>query len=216
MTGQNSGFRAVILDYGQVLCHAPAPADIERMANVFGVAAAEFPHMYGRPRRAYDRGDLTAEEYWKQIATEAGASLSAADVEKLRKWDVELWSSIDPNMMAWVDELNAAGMKTAILSNMHPDMVAHVRRECEWARKFTCAVYSSELRVAKPEAAIYEHTLRCLEVAASQALFVDDNPENVRGAEAVGIRSLQMRTAAEFRRDLEEMGFSVLPVVGSQ
>jgi len=51
-------------------------------------------------------------------------------------------------------------------------------------------VVSWELGVLKPDARIYRIALERLGVPAGEALFVDDRPENVAGAEAVGMRGL--------------------------
>ena len=66
-------------------------------------------------------------------------------------------------------------------------------------------------KLIKPDAAIYEHSLRGVEVRASEALFVDDKEPNVKGALAVGMRALQFRSLEQFVSELEKLGSSVLP-----
>lgn len=51
-------------------------------------------------------------------------------------------------------------------------------------------VFSYELGLRKPDAAIYHETLRRLGAAAAESVFIDDRPENVAGAEAVGMHGV--------------------------
>jgi len=49
---------------------------------------------------------------------------------------------------------------------------------------------SQELGMRKPEARIYQHVLDAEGVAADQAVFFDDNPQNIEAARALGIESV--------------------------
>jgi FMN phosphatase YigB (HAD superfamily) len=91
-------------------------------------------------------------------------------------------------------------------------MVRYVRQEFDWLDQFDHLTFSAEVRLIKPDAAIYEHSLRGVGVAASEALFVDDKEPNVQGARAVGLRALRFRSVEQLRSDLQELGFPVLPV----
>lgn len=62
---------------------------------------------------------------------------------------------------------------------------------------------TAELGVAKPDPAVFELVLSKLGLDASRACFVDDLPENVEGARAVGLRAhlhTDPATTAEFLR----------------
>jgi len=201
--------RAVIFDYGEVLCHPPTPEAIGRLASVFQVSPKDFPELYMRNRGLYDRGDLTAEAYWMKLAHDAGVKIAGNQVETLSAWDVEMWSTINVEMMKWAKDLRSAGIKTAILSNMPEDMVIHVRKNFHWLGDFDCHVFSSEIGVIKPGAGIYQHCLECLKVHPSEALFIDDREANVRGARELGIHGIQFQSGTQLSRDLTEMGLPI-------
>ena len=55
--------RAIILDYGEVLCLRPTEKQLRRMADVFGIGIPRFETLYENNRRAYDRADLTPDRY---------------------------------------------------------------------------------------------------------------------------------------------------------
>jgi len=48
--------RAVILDYGEVLCHIPSMETIERLAHIFQMDPQTFLPIYLDTRAPYDRG----------------------------------------------------------------------------------------------------------------------------------------------------------------
>src|SRR5271165_7338837 len=218
VTEPNNGspeFKAVILDYGQVLAAHPTVKDFARMAEMFNVDFDLFYQLWDASRGPYDRGDFTAEEYWLNLAAETNTSLDRGQIEILRQVEVEIWAHPIPPMLDWVSQLQAAGIKTALLSNMPTDLVTYLRTNCDWVGNFAFKTFSSEVRLIKPDPQIYEHTLQGLGVSAREALFVDDRQDNIRAAHGLGIHALQFRSVAQLRRDLEVLGFPVLPAESS-
>jgi putative hydrolase of the HAD superfamily len=208
---RDSGVKAVILDYGEVLCLRPTEEQIRRMAGVFGIGTSQFATLYEKNRLAYDRGDLTPEQYWFSFADEPGIRLDAAQIPLLRAWDVEMWSNTNPGMIEWLESIHSNGTRTALLSNMHMDMVSKVRREFGWIRHFDGLVFSCELHLAKPEVAIYEHCLQALGATAHETLFIDDREVNVKAAQRIGIRAIRFESVEQLRSELEDIGFPILP-----
>lgn len=203
--------RAVILDYGEVLCFLPTPDAIARMARIFRIDPQSFLPIYTASRGPYDRGDLLPEEYWHTFASQVGVTLSGDLVEELRRWDLEMWSRTNDPMIRWLNNLRNAGLKTAILSNMPSDMVIHVRRNFPWMKDFDHQIFSAEVRRIKPEPAIYQHSLYVLKVPASEILFVDDRDANLEQARASGMRGIRFQSVQQLRDDLQALGFHVLP-----
>jgi putative hydrolase of the HAD superfamily len=203
--------RAVILDYGQVLARCPTPEEFGRMAKTFNVSFELFYELWEASRNLYDRGDLTAEEYWLRLAAQTNTPIDREQIEILRQVEIEVWAHTNPDMLDWVSRLHAAGIKTGLLSNMPLDLAAHVRTNCKWMENFAFKTLSAEVRLIKPEPAIYEHTLRGLGVAAAEAIFVDDRETNVQAARKLGIRAIHFQSIARLKDDLEALGFPILP-----
>jgi putative hydrolase of the HAD superfamily len=203
--------KAVILDYGEVLCYPPTAEEMGRMASPFGMDAVRFRKLWDRDRLRYDHGDLSPEAYWSVVAKDTGTQLTPEQVAHLRQWDQEMWAHDNPTMVEWLRQVHSSGVKTGLLSNMPHDMIRYVRQKFAWLDQFDHQTFSAEVSLIKPDAAIYEHSLRGVGVAASEALFVDDKEANVLGARAVGIRAIQFRSVEQLRSDLKELGFPVLP-----
>ncbi len=211
--GNSSRINAVILDYGEVLCHRASDEEFHRMAKLFGTEEKAFRTLWEKNRGAYDRGDITAEAYWTAMAEDTGVSIDAEELDQVFKWDIEMWANINAQMVTWLRQLRRAEIKTALLSNMHPAMISYLRENFDWLGLFDFKTFSAEVRMIKPDRAIYEHTLRGLGAKAEETLFVDDREINVRAARELGIHAVRFQSMEQLRRELEAMGFPVLPVV---
>jgi len=203
--------KAVILDYGQVLARCPTVEEFERLAEMFNLSFDTFYELWEASRGPYDRGDLTADEYWLKVAAQTNSSLDREQIKMLRKIEVEIWAHPIPGMFDWVSQLRAAGFKTGLLSNMPWDLVNHVRTNCRWMENFTFKTLSAEVRLIKPDPTIYQHALNGLGVSAAETLFVDDREPNIRAARALGMRAIQFLSISQLKDDLEALGFPLLP-----
>jgi putative hydrolase of the HAD superfamily len=210
-TAKPSEIRAVILDFGEVLCHLPSADTIERLAFLFQMDPRTFLPIYLETRAPYDRGDLLPGEYWRKFAEQAGVKITADAIEQARELDLELWSHINDAMILWVQQLHAAGFKTAILSNMPADMATHIRNNFAWISHFDQHIFSGEVRSVKPEPAIYQHCIDALGVKPSEALFIDDRDINLEQARAAGIHGIRFQSVEQLREDLQALGFTILP-----
>jgi putative hydrolase of the HAD superfamily len=210
-SSKNSKIKAVILDYGEVLCYPPTVQEMGRMAAPFRMEPVPFRKLWDKNRLLYDRGDLSPEAYWSMLAKDAGMQPTPEQFAQLCEWDLEMWAHDNPVMVEWLRQLRAAGVKTALLSNMPHDMIRYIRQKFGWLNLFDHQTFSAEVNLIKPDAAIYEHSLRGVGAAASEALFVDDKEANVQGARAVGMRAIRFQSVDQLRRDLEAEGFPVLP-----
>ena len=210
-----TGIRALILDYGEVLCHRPAPDQLHQMAHLAGWDEETLMERYFRERGLYDRGDLAPIDYWSRVVAES-VDLSNGALASLQKLDVEMWSNLNPDMIGWLGDARAAGLKTAVLSNMPADMACHARKSFNWLKGLDCVVLSCEVGRIKPEPEIYQRCVEGLDLPAEAALFIDDRAANVEGARRAGLQSLRFQTLEGLRNDLRELGFPILPKVNAR
>ncbi len=185
--------RALVLDLGEVLVRSQPAALVERMAHIAAVPLADFRAAYWAHRHEFDLAS-DPRGYWDDVLRDARSPLDgparAAARAQLGAVDAESWTQYREPVWELAREFKAAGGKTAMLSNCGPEVIDRVRAQREVARYFDAMVISWEERVLKPDARIYRIALERLGVSPGEALFVDDRPENVAGAEAVGMRGL--------------------------
>lgn len=215
-SGKASAIRAVIFDYGEVL--API-APVERfapMAKILNTTPERLVERYMQNRVDYDRGDISAAEYWGGFGRENGVTLADAHIDELDRRDCDLWWNLDPTLLDWVDRLRANGIKAGVISNMFIGLAKQIREKAPWLDRFDDYTFSAEIRATKPDPAIYQHSLRRLGVKAGEALFLDDRETNIKGAQAIGMEGLLYSTPTRLRKDLEAWAFPILPAAAGE
>jgi putative hydrolase of the HAD superfamily len=202
--------RALVVDYGEVLCHAADPAGLAAMASVVDVEPARFIDAYWQHREAYDRGLLDGAAYWRLVGDGLDIELDDALATELVAADILLWTRFDPEMLAWVDAVVDSGVPVGLLSNMVREIGIHLRDELRLFERFASVTYSYEELLAKPDPAIYERALEGLGVAAEDSLFVDDRAVNVEAARDVGMHAHRFTGRDELVREIDSRYLLVL------
>lgn len=196
--------RAVVLDYGEVLCEPADPAAMDRMARDAGLEPAAFRELYWALREDYDRGTFDGPAYWRRFGERAGVAMSETLIRTLIEQDIELWTRIEPGMVAWADALIRRGVRVALLSNMVREIGGHLRDTIGLFRHFTHVTFSYEIGAVKPEPAIYRHVLAGVGVEPAEALLIDDRPVNIEGARALGMHGLVFAGHAPLLASLDD------------
>jgi putative hydrolase of the HAD superfamily len=189
---------AVLFDYGLVLTGPPDPGAWEEMRAIFGVEEPALHAAYWQHRHDYDRGALDAQGYWEAVARDLHRRMMEPQLGLLLQADTTLWTQPNQPMIDWAAALQAAGVRTGILSNLGDAMEAGVLRTCPWMNGFAHHTFSHRLRMAKPESAVYRHAAQGLGVLSAAVLFIDDRAENIRGAQEAGMQAIQYLDHAQF------------------
>jgi HAD superfamily hydrolase (TIGR01509 family) len=109
-------------------------------------------------------------------------------------------------MLAWQVALKQRGFLTAILSNMGDSVLENMQREFDWLPRFDVLVWSYQLRMAKPDPAIYHYVLQKLGSRPEETLFLDDKLVNIHAAQALGLKAIQFSSVEKLRKDLVASG----------
>jgi putative hydrolase of the HAD superfamily len=189
-----------------VLTGPPDPAAYKQLLAITGLTSAQLDKYYWADRHAYDEGKLTGLAFWQKILADAKLKLYPSAAEELSLWDARMWTTQNGDMLDWQQQLSQAGILTAILSNIGDSVLENMQREFTWLDRFDVLVWSYQLRMAKPEAAIFHHVLKQLGTQPEETLFIDDKSINVEAAEALGIRGLVFTTPVQLRADLIAQG----------
>jgi putative hydrolase of the HAD superfamily len=180
---------ALILDYGEVLCHPMRPGGMALLASQMGALESEMAAAYWRHRRDYDLG-MPSGEYWTLVAQDLGASLDEGVLASLVTIDVDSWTDYRDEMWTLAATFRQAGGRLGMLSNGVREIVTRIRSDRDLPSLFDAVVISYELQLAKPEPEIYRVTLDRLGVGPATALFVDDRLENIETARELGFQTL--------------------------
>ncbi|WP_170140573.1 HAD family hydrolase [Kushneria indalinina] len=128
------------------------------------------------------------------MSSEAFAQHYAGWVTGLYPGTQELLERIDPRFYM------------AILSNnnaLHWPVIQRTGLEVH----FDAVFLSHEIGYRKPDPRAWQYVLETLECSASQVVFLDDNPECVDAARALGVRSHLVKGREALEACLEEEGY---------
>lgn len=200
--------RAVVFDYGMVLTGPPDPEAHAALLRLSGLTAERLDSLYWVDRPAYDTGELTGLAFWRKLVHDGGLALSEETIHELNRQDARMWTTENPTMLAWQQQLKAHGLRTAILSNMGDSVLESVERNFAWIHGFDVLVWSFQTGLAKPDPAIYRILLERLGSKPEEVLFLDDKLENVEAARRLGMHSLVFTTVDQLRADLSSNGFA--------
>jgi putative hydrolase of the HAD superfamily len=192
----------VIFDLGEVLAtpphlYASLAAPLDRHPEAVEAA-------YWSSRDAYDRGG-TAQVYWSDVLAELGVTPTESVIAELTRIDTEAWTTIRPDAMSLLSSLSGKGVRVGILSNATREM-AQAARRTPWAQYITDWFFSSELRLAKPDRAIYHHVSNALGLPPEYILFLDDRPVNVEAALGAGWDAHVWISGADTRTWMHDLG----------
>jgi putative hydrolase of the HAD superfamily len=189
--------RSVVFDFGNVICFPPAQEKYERAAADAGLPVDEFLAAMWKDRLPYDGGE-TSQEYWRKVAAHASTEFDDSLIERMVQHEIGFWNTFDARVFDWMKALRAAGFTIGILSNLPHPIAASLRATPGFMEHFDHVTFSCDLRLFKPQSAIYEHSFRGLNVAPAETLFIDDKQVNVDGARAVGMNAELFTTWEEF------------------
>jgi putative hydrolase of the HAD superfamily len=178
--------RTVIFDYGEVISLSPSDTDRAVIEKLAGVDPDGFWASYHAHRPEVDLGVAGVRAYWRAIAADTGADWDDARVHELWVADYRSWLSVNPAIPGVLRDLRAGGTRLALLSNAAADFGGYFRHGI-LGEYFAACYVSGELKLLKPDAAIYQHVLDDLGIEPSEAIFIDNRADNVRGAAALGI-----------------------------
>jgi len=180
------------------------------MLTITGVTGDKLHKAYWALRHDYDRGALNGLDYWYAVAKHARVSFGHTQIETLLTADVDLWAQPNRPMIAWSSQLQRAGVRTAILSNIGDAMAVGLSARLPWLQSFERCIWSYALRMAKPEPEIFRTTMEMLHLDAGRILFIDDKQENVAAAQSLGMQAIRYSDQANFERSIQDSEFARL------
>lgn len=105
--------------------------------------------------------------------------------------------------------LKNAGYSLFALSNWPAEKFALVRPRYPFLEWFDELVVSGEVKLVKPEPAIYRHLLERAARPAQECLFIDDHAPNIHTAVELGFQTILFESASQLEAELRRRGISV-------
>ena len=102
--------------------------------------------------------------------------------------------------------LQQRGHRLHFLSNMPAPLADHLQRQHAFLALFDSGIYSSQVQLAKPEAAIYTLAQQRFGGDPAATLFIDDIPENIEAAQRQGWQARLFTRPDALADELRELG----------
>ncbi|MDR0598568.1 MAG: HAD family phosphatase [Treponema sp.] len=198
--------KAAAFDFGGVISLPQDEQAMDDMARAAGIETSLMRRLYWGGRSRYDQGLLSGEEYFRDILTGAGIVPPPGTLGKLVTRDLESWSRVNPQTEKLIRDLKAAGLTTAVLSNMPREFADRVAGTLPVLALPDVRVYSCDAGAVKPGEAIYRILLSRLGIEAEELAFFDDLEANVASARTLGIAAFLWEGPEKAREELENRG----------
>ena len=202
----NSANRAVIFDFGGVIFktrdYRPRHAWDDRLGLAHG-SVEQVVHG-SASWRAAQHGEIPLADYWRDVAAQLGLDLPTVAELAI---DFYRGDQLDWQVTDVIEQLLNAGVRVALLSNDVADLLRPRLMRLGIFNWFDPLIISSEVGVMKPDAAAYHVTLTWLERLPDEVIFIDDMPQNIAGANALGIHTL-------LHHDGQDLWNELLPYLG--
>ena len=200
-----TGVRAVVFDLFGTLVYETPRADwdawLDTTAAVVEADPEAFHAAWGATaveRQTGALGDI--EENLRTVAARAGAWPTDAQIAEALEVRAEMyrrWFVPRPGAQEVLPELRAVGYGLALVSMCAPDAPA-MWRASPLAGSVDAEIFSSEVALRKPDAAIYQLAAERLGVEAGACTYVGDGAyRELTGAAAVGMRPILIRDPDE-------------------
>jgi putative hydrolase of the HAD superfamily len=201
---------AVLWDFGGVILTSPFDAfrryETERGLPIDHIRRVNTTNPHTNAWALLERNEITQAEFDDLFAVESealGHRVAGADVLSLLAGDVR------PEMVAMLDRVKDAGLRTACLTNNvvggDGRDVASDDRAVEISAimdRFDVIVESSKVGVRKPEPRFYEIACELLGVQPDECVFLDDLGINLKPAAAMGMATIKVTSASQAIADL--------------
>jgi HAD superfamily hydrolase (TIGR01549 family) len=144
-----------------------------------------------------DYGLISQQEYVESVAELTGLSIEEVDAHSARGF------GRNDGLMEYIESTLRPHYKIGLLSNISRGTMEQYFSEKERAQLFDAAALSSETGMIKPNMDAFEHICRLLGVDTSEAIMIDDNADNCRGATLAGMHAIDYDGLAHLQRSLE-------------
>ena len=149
-----------------------------------------------------DRGVIPVEEFEEAFVANA-PDYEPQIREAYRKMGRMI--QLRPHTMPWVKALKERGYRLYVLSNYGEYLFLKSKDRLDFMPYMDGAVISYQIQMIKPDQEIYEYILNKYGLLPEESVFIDDRPENVEGAKAVGMSGILFENFEQTSGELEKM-----------
>ena len=159
------------------------------------------PSFAGTMRDQLFLGEISEDEYLKYVILNEGWKISIGNLKKVIRdnfhYEVKGTHAILTDLIPMVD--------LVLLSDHAREWVSYIESIHSFLNQFQQTFFSYDLRSMKKDQQTFNIVLDEVPASPQNCLFIDDNPDNVRVAETVGLAGIQFENAEQLSSELKRM-----------
>jgi FMN phosphatase YigB (HAD superfamily) len=200
-----NGIDAIIFDVGNVLLAFDEGRATERLAARTGKTRRHIDDYARRTPYVTELalGKLSKKQFFHTVANDLAFDGTYEEFAAI--WS-DIFTPIEP-MVALAESLKTRVPRLA-LSNTNAIHAEYFLERFPFLNDFDAHVFSHEVGLLKPDAAIYQHALGKYGLTAGRTIFVDDMAANVESARRVGMQAVHFQGPDQARAELTKLGVS--------
>lgn len=105
----------------------------------------------------------------------------------------------------WIRELKAKGLKLLFLSNYSQHIIDQNPECLDFIPMLDGGIFSCDVKLIKPDKAIYEKIIKEYNLTPGEAVFLDDKLANVEAAISCGMKGIHVKNHEQAALELKEL-----------
>jgi putative hydrolase of the HAD superfamily len=200
--------KAVIFDVGGVL-HTDEMKFVHRdIISILGITKKTFDESYKRLIPLIQEGKISEKQFWNWFLKDTNSKKHLPKKSLFIREFIKRYK-VNNDVIKIVKSLKSQGYKLAVLSNTIKSHV-EVNEKKGVYDGFSVRILSCEAALRKPDPKMFKLALRKLGAKFEETVFIDDKPEFVKAAKALGINGLVFKSSEILKNDLKALGLEVL------
>jgi putative hydrolase of the HAD superfamily len=193
--------RAVYFDLGGVIVRTEDKGPRTELGKSLGLDYDKMDRaVFGKESVQASLGIINEEQHWRNVVR--ALKLPESEISRI----IEIFFAGDHIDQALVDFMRSLrpAIKVGLISNAWSGLRAWIINK-KFDDAFDEMVISSEIGIAKPDARIYRQALEKLNIRPEEAVFVDDMPDNIEAAKALGMHGVAFKTSEQAIADVKNL-----------
>ncbi|HEY2825545.1 MAG TPA: HAD-IA family hydrolase [Gemmatimonadales bacterium] len=171
----------------------------------FALEQAEFDRRHHGVVLDFEQGRVPLDGYLDAVVFYRPRGFTKADFTAFMREQSVPW----PASIAVARAAAKAGYRVMTLNNESAELNAYRVKHfglTDFCSAFFC---SSTLGTSKPESGIYQLALGVAQVKATRAVFIDDRPENLAPAKALGMETIRFTDPPALEKSFAALGVTI-------
>lgn len=197
--------KQILFDCAGVLTHMNFRGTMLRLSGSEEIADSFVAKLWlpGSPWHLYDKGELNSQQIVEELVKYLPEELHP-HLETIVKYFPDMFPPME-GMEELVDELHDNGYPCYLLSNF-PERFTDMPARTPVLRKLDGMVVSYQIKMLKPDPAIFHKAADILGIDPGQTLFIDDSLPNVEGAKKAGMEAYHFTSPADLKACFRQLG----------